>query len=188
MQNNTPLFRYCLMLVLVFVLACGFMPTSGYGQGPELLPQTRSFIHLQALGIFIGLYADKHNGKYPESWAELSRSGVIKGLPPDLGDARYETADGKQRLAWLYFPGASKSSPPTTIIAASPVAADDPKVANMRTVLYADLKVKRVPDAEYHDQLTKRQATHPSSSTALPPAAEGPSTLLLRPSARDDRS
>ena len=96
------------------------------------------------------------------AWAELSRSGVAKGLPPDLGELRYEAADGKQRIAWLYFPGASKINPPTTIVSASPTADDDSKVVGLRLVLYADLKVKRVPDAEYKEQLSKQQAARPS--------------------------
>lgn len=162
MHNDSRQGRFFLALVRAISLAVGFFLLVGcskFSGPPELLPQTRNLIHLQSIGVFIKLYAAKHAGKYPDSWTELSRSGVVTDLPPDLGATGYESAAGKQQQNWLYFPGGNTRSLPEIIIAASPVAADDPQTPNLRLVLFADLKVKRIPDAAYHVQLSKQHAT-----------------------------
>ena len=160
MQSSSQRSKF-LGISLAIGILLGFSLT-GYSQPPELLPQTRNLIHLQALGRIIRLYSQNHSGKYPESWAKLARSGVAKKLPSDLGELRYEVEGGKQRLTWLCFPGASTSSPPKTIVAASPMASDDPEITDLRLVLYADLSVKRIPDTEYQSQISKQQPAHPT--------------------------
>lgn len=114
------------------------------GSPAHISGATVELLHIKQLGGALFDYAKQHNNAFPPSIAELPTDGI-------LADVRHFCDPQTKKLAeWIYYPGYTLHSPPTTIIAASPSFAG---TTHQRIALYADGSARLLSEAVFQQQL-----------------------------------
>ncbi|MBN2447132.1 MAG: hypothetical protein JXO22_10415 [Phycisphaerae bacterium] len=123
--------------------------------------------NLRAIGLTLLMYADKHEGHFPDDLLTLLDQGLLstQSVHSPFEDSRGNTID------YTYVAGLDRENDP----AGWPLAFADPALSGdgVATIVFLDAHVERLREPKFSEMLTEFKAEY-EATRGVPPVIVGP--------------
>ena len=144
--------RYVVYGLFAVIVVAVCIPV--YSDGPGRSPQARSRAMTEWIFPALKMYAGDHDGRFPLTLWELVPHYVSEEV---LDQSAYPDERWQRRYEWLYFSGATETTPANTILLASPEIGGQRR-SQYRVIIRADGSTAFVSEEAFRKARPDRNA------------------------------